>query len=228
MVCFGLLHICNQMLLLSTCYSLLCLNWEESPLNIYLNNNIPQALYKLLYKIAFHKRPQAFLKIYLNCFLASPPCCGPASPSAWAADPAAPKAGACSTDPALKSCQQLPESQGKVSVLILLLSQELNNPVTSRNRLFSDAGKWVLEPSVPAGTTHSGWGWKHRVANPMQLSPDGGWSWGCWHLSVVFKWWLQNLQFWPFSDQKTFKTNKTHSCTIQLESTNLRRTHHPK
>lgn len=60
MVCFGLLHICNQTLLLSTCYSSLCLNGDESPLNIYLNNNIPWALYKLLYKVAFHKRPQTF------------------------------------------------------------------------------------------------------------------------------------------------------------------------
>lgn len=49
MDCFGLLHMCNQMLLLFT-HSSLCLNWEGSCLNIYLNNNIPWVLCKLLYK----------------------------------------------------------------------------------------------------------------------------------------------------------------------------------
>lgn len=47
---FGLLYICNQMLLLFT-HSSLCLNWEGSCLNIYLNNNIPWVLCKWLYKI---------------------------------------------------------------------------------------------------------------------------------------------------------------------------------
>lgn len=73
--------------------------------------------------------------------------------------PTAQKAGACSTgltNPALKSCQQLAESQGRASAVILFLSQELNKSVTSRNRLLSDAGKLLLEPSLPTGT-HTEW-----------------------------------------------------------------------
>jgi len=132
----------------------------------------------LLYKIAFHKDPNLIFLIYLNCVPASPPCCGPAPPSARAADPAAQIAGACSTrltDSALRSCQQLPESQGRASAVMVPLSQELNNPVTSRNRLLSDAGKLLREPSLPTSTYTQG-----RRLETQGCQPSSALTgWGC-------------------------------------------------
>lgn len=170
MDCFGFLHMYNQMLLLFTCYTSLCLNWERPPLNIYLNRNIPWALYKLLYKIDSKHYFKNLIKLVF-CL----------STVLWASTSFFQGWRSCSSESQLlihrtygSSPQIVPESQGRVSEVILFLPQELKNPVTSRNRLLpwmqencSESCLFLLVP------THHSWGWKYNNANPLQLTTAG-------------------------------------------------------
>lgn len=189
MDCFGLLHMCNQMLLLFTCYSSLCLNGEGSPLNIYLNNNMPWALYKLLYKTD----PKHYLKNLIKQV-----CC--LSTVLWASTAFYQGWRSCSSKSQFLLHRTYGPSPQIVPAAPRVTGQSFRNhivfaPGTQKSCNFQkqapslDAEKLLWELPLPSGTHIP------RVSlETQQCQPSAGhncWgaggSWGCWYFSKVFK-----------------------------------------